>query len=94
MEKRIHTAKDLGWAQITHPFHPLHGQRFRILKIKKSPQKDDILLLESPNKTWRYIPREWTDKAGFVTPTASNFLKLLEIVDEIKAKNENDKPAT
>ena len=82
--KTFPTSKDLGWAEITHPFHPLHGQRFKILKIKKSPPKDDILLLESAHQTWRYIPREWTDKAEVAAPVATNFLRLLEVVEEIK----------
>lgn len=84
MDKIPYTHKDFGWAKITHPFHPLRGQSFRILKIKKSPLKDDVLLLESPHQTWAFIPREWTDKANLSAPLYLNLLKLLEIIEEIK----------
>ena len=87
MDINFHIGKDLGWAQITHPFHPLRGQRFRILKIKKSPPKDDIFLLENSNQTWQFIPREWTDKAATSSSSGYYFLRLLEVVEEIKAVN-------
>jgi len=84
VDKPFHTVRDFGWARITHPYHPLRGQRFKILKIKRSPPEDDILMLEADNQSWRFIPREWTDKASNVTSVIFRFLMLLEIVEEIK----------
>ncbi|WP_200388060.1 DUF5372 family protein, partial [Thiocapsa imhoffii] len=29
-------SRRLGWATITHPFHPLSGQRAEVLKIRRA----------------------------------------------------------
>src|SRR5579871_584432 len=33
---RLDHSKPLGWAEIRHPFHPLRGQRFPVLKTKRT----------------------------------------------------------
>ena len=50
------------WATITHPFHPLRGQQFKILSSKTFNNKD-ILSLQGPLQGTFGIPRDWTDKA-------------------------------
>jgi hypothetical protein len=52
----------LGWATITHPFHPLHGQHFEILKTRKV-SGIETLILRHPEKGSHAVPREWTDQA-------------------------------
>jgi len=37
----------LGWALITHPFHPLKGQRFAILKIRNIGGREVLSLYEA-----------------------------------------------
>ena len=51
-----------GWAEITHPFHPQRGQRFRILKTRRVSGVETLLLGGvggGPNS----VPLEWTDRA-------------------------------
>ena len=50
-----------GWATITHPFHPLRGQKFKILALKR--YSEDILSLQGSLQGTFGIPREWTDQA-------------------------------
>ena len=53
-----------GWATITHPFHPLRGQRFKILSNKTFNNRDILSLQALTQGTGTVaIPREWTDKA-------------------------------
>ena len=52
----------MGWAEIRHPFHPLRGQRFQVLKERRSAGIDTLLLREQDRGTFS-IAREWTDWA-------------------------------
>jgi hypothetical protein len=36
----------LGWAEIRHPFHPLRGQRFKVLKKRRIGGVDTLILRE------------------------------------------------
>jgi Family of unknown function (DUF5372) len=63
----VRTAPDnkshLGWAEICHPFHPLRGQRFQVLKERRTGGIDTFLLRDPDHGTFS-IAREWTDRAG------------------------------
>ena len=50
----------LGWAEICHPFHPLRGQRFEVLKKRRVAGVDTLILRELVRGTFS-VPREWTD---------------------------------
>ena len=52
----------LGWAEICHPFHPLRGQRFQILKQRRAAGIDTFLLRDPDHGTFSIV-REWTDRA-------------------------------
>lgn len=52
----------MGWAEITHPYHPFRGRRFKILKTRKVAGEDTIILQGSYRGTFA-VPREWTDQA-------------------------------
>jgi hypothetical protein len=79
----------LGWALITHPFHPLKGQRLVILKIRKMAGQE-VLSLYDDKKGSLPIPRDWTDQtllsphAELIEPApildARCLLKLQELV--------------
>jgi len=79
----------LGWAVIAHPFHPLKGQRFAILKIRKIAGQE-VLSLYDDKRGSLPIPRDWTDQAmlspdaGLIEPApildARCLLKLHELV--------------
>jgi hypothetical protein len=51
----------LGWATITHPFHPFRGQKFQVLQIKKIAEKE-ILSLKTKEGPFA-MERDWTDMA-------------------------------
>src|SRR6202171_3987294 len=52
----------LGWAEIRHPFHPLRGQRFEVLKARRIAGIDTLLVRELDRGSFS-IAREWTDWA-------------------------------
>jgi hypothetical protein len=52
----------LGWATVTHPFHPLLGKRFLVLKVRRVGGRDVLSLLDEHIGTIA-LPREWTDQA-------------------------------
>jgi hypothetical protein len=52
----------LGWAEIRHPFHPLRGQRFEVLKKRRVAGVDTLILRESKQGSFS-VAREWTDWA-------------------------------
>jgi Family of unknown function (DUF5372) len=52
----------LGWAEIRHPFHPLRGQRFEVLKKRRIAGIDTLILRELVRGSFS-IAREWTDWA-------------------------------
>jgi hypothetical protein len=52
----------LGWTEIRHPFHPLRGQRFQVLKARRIAGIDTLLLRELDCGSFS-ITREWTDWA-------------------------------
>ena len=62
----------LGWAEIRHPFHPLRGQRFQVLKARRIAGIDTLLLRELDRGTFS-IAREWTD---WVDPSPYDSLGL------------------
>jgi hypothetical protein len=50
----------LGWAEIRHPFHPLRGQRFSVLKARRVAGAETLLLRDTERGSFS-IAREWTD---------------------------------
>jgi hypothetical protein len=52
----------LGWAEIRHPFHPLRGQRFEVLKVRRIAGLDTLLVRDVDRGSFS-IAREWTDWA-------------------------------
>jgi len=52
----------LGWAEISHAFHPLRGRRFEVLKKRRVAGVDTVILRELERGTLS-VPREWTDWA-------------------------------
>ncbi|MCP4603864.1 MAG: hypothetical protein GY847_25650 [Proteobacteria bacterium] len=51
----------MGFAEITHPYHPLRGQSFPILKTRKVSGTETLVLRGSPVGTFA-VPLEWTDQ--------------------------------
>jgi hypothetical protein len=60
----------LGWAEIRHPFHPLRGQRFAVLKKRRISGVDTLILRELERGSFS-VAREWTD---WVDPSLADSL--------------------
>jgi Family of unknown function (DUF5372) len=77
----------LGFAEICHPFHPLRGLRFEVLKKRRVAGVDTLILRELKRGSFS-VACEWTDWAdppmadslGF-PPQRLNPQSLLELVD-------------
>ena len=52
----------MGWAEIRHPFHPLRGQHFQVLKTRRIGGVDTLILREPARGSFS-VAREWTDWA-------------------------------
>ena len=52
----------LGWAEIRHPFHPLRGQSFLILKQRRVAGVDTLVLRGLDRGSFT-VARDWTDRA-------------------------------
>jgi len=59
----LFSKEHLGYAKITHPFHPFHGQSFQILKTKNISGIETISLKHQKRGSFA-VPREWTDQAA------------------------------
>ena len=83
----------MGWASITHPFHPRRGQRFRVLKVRRY-RGEATLILEGGECGSFSILEDWTDKAvpsRAGTPrllSAPALLELVQLVQQLKASRE------
>ena len=53
-------SQSLGSAEITHPFHPLRGRRFVVLKLRKVSGVETLSLRHTEMGSFA-VPREWTD---------------------------------
>ena len=84
----------MGWATVTHPFHPLLGKRFLVLKVRRVAGCEVFSLFDEHNGTIA-LPREWTDHAlptPFALPPpaaildASCLLRLQALIEHIKKR--------
>jgi hypothetical protein len=73
--------------EITHPFHPLRGKQFAVLKSRIVRGVECLVLKGSQSGTFA-VPRDWTDQAwpnayrdADVPPGFLEFVALLSIVD-------------
>ena len=86
----------LGWAEISHPFHPLRGRRFEVLKKRRVAGVDTLILRELERGTLS-VPREWTDWADpspydSLTPpshrlSADCLFELVALLDALAASS-------
>ena len=81
----------MGWAIITHPFHPRRGQRFRVLKLRRY-RGEATLILEGGECGAFSILEDWTDKAAPTSGAARllsvpALLELIQLVQQVKGSN-------
>ena len=79
-----------GWATITHPFHPLKGQRFEVLKTRHLSGEKTLILRRSPHGSFAVLA-EWTD---WTLPTIHNdqlaieqLLTAVQLVKDLRARH-------
>jgi hypothetical protein len=92
----------LGLAEIRHPFHPLKGQRFPVLKMRRVAGIDTLLLRHAERGSFS-IAREWTDWGipsahDGCTATAGRFdpvmlLDLIALIDQLAASSSAKAPS-
>jgi hypothetical protein len=51
-----------GWVTVTHPHHPLYGQRVQIIRVRRGPDPD--LIIRMPDGYHGAIAASLTDYAG------------------------------
>ena len=78
----------LGWAIITHPFHPRRGERFRVLKARRY-RGEATLVLEGGECGTFCILEDWTDQAaptgeGADLLSAPALLELVQLAQRLK----------
>jgi Family of unknown function (DUF5372) len=77
----------LGWVTISHPFHPLKGQKFEVLFVRSLPEKK-ILSLKNPSGGTFAVPHEWTDRESPLSQatilSAQSLLMLAELIQKLK----------
>ena len=62
----------MGWAEICHPFHPLRGQRFLVLKERRVAGVDTVILRNTERGSFA-VGKQWTDRA---TPSSYEALGM------------------
>jgi len=83
----------LGWAEVCHPFHPLKGQRFQVLKTRRVGGTETLILRE-PTRGSIAVRREWTDWDPATAASAvgmpsgqlvfESLLELAKLVDDLR----------
>ena len=86
----------MGWATITHPFHPLRQQRFEVLKTRRVSGVE-TLILRHPELGSYAVAQEWTDwqlpDATTVSGTAARklepamLLQLATLLAEVQTRS-------
>jgi Family of unknown function (DUF5372) len=55
------------WVTVTHPHHPLYGQRVQLIRVRRGPDPD--LIVRLPDGYHGAIAASLTDYGGPVDPT-------------------------
>jgi len=84
--------ESLGWAEVRHPFHPLKGQRFPVLKTRRVGGTETLILRE-PTRGSIAVRREWTDWDAATASVLAipprqlvfeSLLELAKLVDDLR----------
>jgi len=76
-------SEPLGWVEIQHPFHPLRGQSFPVLKKRRLAGVDTLILQGLEHGTF-CVAREWTnwaDPSLEISARRLSISSLLELVE-------------
>jgi hypothetical protein len=88
-----HNTRELGYIEITHPYHPLRGQKFKILTVYKKGDQEILNIYNPATNGNMGIPRHWTDRAypeeNIESPVILSCPHLLEIVKLLEYLDQN-----
>jgi Family of unknown function (DUF5372) len=80
---------------VTHPFHPLHGRRFRLLMYRHNWGENRVFFVDDQGQT-RWLPAAWTSvepsdpfvvmAAGRAAFRARDLLELARLIDVLQPK--------
>ena len=80
--------------RVTHPFHPLHGQAFRLV-VRRWNWGEDRVYYEGPDRPLKSLPAAWTSVAAadpFVAVAAGRaFLHIAELLELMARIQEMDR---
>jgi len=65
----------LGWVEVTHPFHPLRGKKFSVLKLRMVSGVA-TLSVRHPELGSFAIRADWTDWSVANSPPETQTLKI------------------
>jgi hypothetical protein len=65
----------LGSAEVTHPFHPLRGQKFVVLKLRRVSGVPTLSVRHAELGSFA-IPEDWTDWSAATAPSTSQSLMI------------------
>src|SRR6202048_100923 len=93
----LQSRQPLGSAEVTHPFHPLCGHRFVVLKVRRVSGVETLSLRHADLGSFA-LPREWTDWAPPGTQSAPTGVQpllvdafgLLGLVELVTRLTRND----
>jgi hypothetical protein len=87
----------MGWVEIRHPFHPLRGQSFPVLKRRRLAGVDTLILRGLEHGTF-VVAREWTNWADpssdgslNISPprlSVSSLFELAELLEHLRAAHQ------
>lgn len=92
----------MEYVTITHPHHPLHGQRCEVVRIRRGVDPD--LILRLPDGTHAAIVMSWTDSGEGQALSAAQsgpdlplldlqgLRQLLHLVDQLRQEDRFPKP--
>jgi hypothetical protein len=67
----------LGWVSITHPHHPLYGQRVEVIFVRRGADPD--LIVRLPGGEHAAIAQSWTRDAVAPDAPVARPLRLLDV---------------
>src|SRR5215469_13350738 len=69
----LRSRQRLGSAEVTHPFHPLRGQKFVVLKLR-TVSGVPTLSVRHPDLGSFAIPEDWTDWSASAPPSSQSLV--------------------
>jgi len=77
---------------ITHPHHPLYGQKCELIKVRRGP--NPVLVIKMPNGKEARLPRDWTDYDMSTAPDSllpiEGLREIIKIIGQLDEANASE----